>query len=160
MSNACDLLDLSALNKWESTPGKREPKKEENILGTELSCNAENESSPAARLAAFFLRVTIHKNSGEARSGYEMGMRFAKNSSGATSDGPLPDFGPDASFVWSKREYSAASMLNSASSYQVSLLSGSLELHLVLSVAAPVTEAEAAAVAQQQARRVMDELKG
>ncbi|MEV0247891.1 hypothetical protein AB0H76_14960 [Nocardia sp. NPDC050712] len=160
VSNACDLLDLSALNKWESTPGKREPKKQENILGTELNCEAENESTTTGRLAAFFLQTTTHKNIGEARSGYEMGVRFAKNASDVTSSGALPGMGSEAFFVWTRRDFDADGMLNMASAYQVSVLDGALEVHLVLSVAAPVTESEAATVAQQQVRRVLEQLKG
>lgn len=79
---------------------------------------------------------------GSARSGYEMGVRFAKNASDVTSSGPLSGLGSEAFFVWTKREYDAGGTLNSAFAYQVSALGGSIDLHLTLSVAA-ITEAVA-----------------
>lgn len=160
VADACDLLDLSVLNMWETTVGKREHTKEENILGTVLTCDAENESAGVARMAGLLLQATVHKNRGEARSGYEMGVRFGKNASDVTSSGAVSGIGSEAFFVWTAREYDADGFLNTASAYQISVLDGALEVHLTLAVAAPITEGEAAEVAQRQARRVMEELKG
>lgn len=158
VANGCDLLDLTALDPWEATAGKREHTKDENILGTVLTCDAENKG--ADRLAAFQLETTVHKNRGEARSGYERGRRFAKNASDVTSSGAVAGLGSEAFFVWTKHDYSATAALNTASTYQILVLDGSLQVSLFFGVAAPVTEAEAAGVAQQQAQRVLTKLKG
>ncbi|MGX1806570.1 hypothetical protein ACWIGI_12705 [Nocardia sp. NPDC055321] len=157
VTNACDLLDLTVLNTWESTAGERNHTREENILGTVLSCEARNEST---RLAAFALQAVVHKSAGEARSGYEMGVRFAKNGSAVTTGGGVSGLGSEAYFVWTKRDFDPTAMLNTASSYEIMVLDGTIELSLILNVAAPLAQADLADAAQQQARRVLEQLKG
>ncbi|MFD0360260.1 hypothetical protein ACFQZZ_02215 [Nocardia sp. GCM10030253] len=160
VADACDLLDLSVLNRWESRPGKRDHKKERNVLGTVLTCEAENESANVARLAAMTLTATIHDSEAEALAGYEMGERFAENSSGATPSGTVPGLGDRSFLVWNKKDYSPTSLLNQASSLQLSTRDGQLEIHLIISIAADFDEDEVVTVATEQVRRVMNTLKG
>ncbi|WP_157555295.1 hypothetical protein [Nocardia crassostreae] len=160
VSNACELLDPSVLNTWESTPGKREHR-EENMLGRRLTCDVENESTTTGRLAAMHLSAIVHSNAGEALSGYDSGIRFAEADSDKSASGPISGVGERAYFVWTKRDFNSSAMLNTASEYQLLVRDGAIEIQLVLFVAAPdIDQEQAARVTKPQALRILETLKG
>lgn len=159
ITDACELLDLSALDKWEATHGKREHKEERNILGTVLNCDATNESDEVARLASFNMIATVAKSESEAKSGFEMSERFMDNSSQTTSRGDVFDLGQKAHFTWEKHEFRSKALLNRGSIYHLDVLDGNLEIVMVVHLAAEYDEADVASVAAAQVRRAMSRLQ-
>ncbi|WP_107657386.1 hypothetical protein [Nocardia suismassiliense] len=141
VAGGCDLIDLSVLDRWELTPRNRSGDKKNTELGTELACHAENSSLDTDHLAAVKLRTVLHTDKGQALTGYEMNLDFAKRASGVNAEVAVPLLGERAAYVYEKKDSASTSNFRfPRSTLQLSLLDGSLEVRLIIVVAAPTTE--------------------
>ncbi|WP_069159995.1 hypothetical protein [Nocardia altamirensis] len=156
VTGGCDLLDLSVLARWEPTPINRSGDKKNTELGTELTCDAENNSVDTDRLAAVELWTVLHTDKSEALTTYEMNLVVMKRLSGVNAEVAVPGLGERAAYLYEKKDSDS----NGRSTLQLSLLDGPLVVRLIISVdAAPTTEQELLAVATDQMRRISNTLE-
>ncbi len=155
VDRGCDLLDLSVLDRWEPHPSNRSGDKKITELGTVLTCHAENSSIDTDHLAAVNLRAVLHTDKGAALTGYEMSLDYAKRASGVGVDVAVPSLGERAAYVYeNKTSGPTGNSRYPRSNLQLSLLDGPLEVHLIMTVAAPITEQELLAAATEQMQRI------
>lgn len=101
------------------------------------------------------LRAVLHTDKGAALTGYEMSLDYAKRASGVGVDVAVPSLGERAAYVYeNKTSGPTGNSRYPWSNLQLSLLDGPLEVHLIMTVAAPITEQELLAAATEQMQRI------